>query len=189
METVLLSAITVAIAEIGDKTQFLAILLAARFRKPMPIIAGIFCATLANHLVAALIGVSLGDFLSGPALRWVLGISFLAMAAWTLVPDKADGLPSVRDHWGVFGATIVAFFLVEIGDKTQIATMALAARFHSIGLVAIGTTTGLLAADVPAVFLGEYAAEKLPLRLMRFAAALIFAAFGVLTLLNVGGLF
>ena len=189
METVLLSAITVAIAEIGDKTQFLAILLAARFRKPVPIIAGIFCATLANHLVAAVIGVGIGDFLSGPTLRWVLGISFLGMAGWTLVPDKADAMPRVLDNWGVFGATAVAFFLVEIGDKTQIATMALAARFHSVLLVAAGTTTGLLLADIPAVLVGEFAADRLPLRLMRFIAAAIFAAFGILTLLNVGNFF
>lgn len=189
METILLSALAVAIAEIGDKTQFLAILLAARFRKPLPIIAGIFCATAANHAIAAVIGVSVSQYLSGEFLRWFLGLSFLAMAAWSLVPDKADDNPKLFDQWGVFGATCASFFLIEIGDKTQIATMALAARFHSVVLVTLGTTTGLLLADVPAVYLGELAANRLPLKLMRFTAAAVFAAFGVATLLNVGNFF
>jgi putative Ca2+/H+ antiporter (TMEM165/GDT1 family) len=184
MNAFLISAGLVALAEIGDKTQLLAILLAARFRRPWPILGGILAATVANHLLAATVGALAGAFLQGPWVRWALGLAFIAFAAWTLVPDKIDEDedPKVRGGGSIFASTAIAFFLVEMGDKTQIATVALAARFHEIAWVAAGTTLGMMLADGPAVFLGEVAATRLPLKLMRLLAAFAFAALGVWTL-------
>jgi putative Ca2+/H+ antiporter (TMEM165/GDT1 family) len=181
-----ISAGLVAIAEIGDKTMLLAILLAARFRKPWPILAGILAATLANHGLAATVGVVAGEILKGPWMRWVLGIAFLAFAAWALVPDKLeeDADPKPIGNGSIFLTTAVAFFLVEMGDKTQVATVALAARFHDIFIVAAGTTLGMMAANAPAVFIGEAAASRLPLRYIRWAAAASFAAIGLWVLVR-----
>jgi putative Ca2+/H+ antiporter (TMEM165/GDT1 family) len=173
-----LSALAVAVAEIGDKTQLLAILLAARFRRPLPIIFGILAATLLNHAAAAGLGFLLGDFLKGRAFQVGVGCAFLVMAAWALIPDKEDDAAGERRTGGVFLTTLVAFFLVEIGDKTQIATSLLAARFHQITLVAAGTTLGMMVANVPAVLLGEAAARRIPLRLVRTLAAALFALIG-----------
>jgi len=186
METVLISLAAVAFAEIGDKTQLLAILLAARFRAPIPIILGIFAATAANHSLAALLGVAAGDWLSSGVLSGILALSFLGMAAWTLLPDSLNKEPRLFERWGPFGATLVSFFIIEIGDKTQIATMALAARFHDFLLVAVGTTLGMLIADVPAVYLGEIVARKIPLKWMRITAAVIFLVLGVAAALDWG---
>jgi Ca2+/H+ antiporter, TMEM165/GDT1 family len=186
METLLISAAAVAFAELGDKTQLLAIVLAARFRQPIPIIFGILAATLINHSLAALLGSLAGDLLSEDVLRLVLVISFLAMAVWALLPDRLDSAPKTVNRFGAFGATLVSFFLIEMGDKTQIATMALAARFHSVVLVTAGTTLGMMIADVPAVYLGDIAAHKLPLRLMQIVAALIFLALALAVILDYG---
>ena len=179
LQAFLVSTGLVAIAEIGDKTQLLAMLLAARFRKPAPIIAGIFVATIANHSLAALVGKLAGNFLNGPWFHWVLGIAFLAFAAWALIPDKMDEDESPKSVGGVFITTVVAFFLVEMGDKTQVATIALAARFHEVLWVAAGTTVGMMLANVPAVFLSQAAATRLPLKYIRWAAAASFAAIGL----------
>jgi len=171
----------VAIAEIGDKTQLLALLLAAKFRKPVPIILGVLAATIANHLLAAAVGVAAGAFLQGPWMRWVLGLAFLAFAAWALIPDKFDEekeSPKARGS-SIFLTTLVAFFFVEMGDKTQVATVALAARFHEVFMVAAGTTLGMMIANVPVVLIGEAAAKRLPLKLIRGLAAASFAAIGV----------
>ncbi|MGE5145527.1 MAG: TMEM165/GDT1 family protein [Candidatus Eiseniibacteriota bacterium] len=184
MEAFLVSTGVVAVAEIGDKTQLLALMLAARFRAPLPIIAGIFVATVANHLLAAWAGAAVASWLGAAAMRWILGVSFLVMAGWALIPDKADDEPTVAARAGAFAATAVSFFLIEIGDKTQLATVALAARFNDIALVAAGTTLGMMIADVPAVFIGGFASEKLPLKLIRLVAAALFAALGIAALLN-----
>lgn len=174
----------VAIAEIGDKTQLLSLLLAARFRKPWPILAAILCATVANHLLAAWLGLWLEQWLTPAVLRWALGASFLAMAAWTLIPDKLDDEVSAPTKWGAFLATLVAFFIAEIGDKTQLATTALAARHASVMLVTAGSTLGLLLANAPVVFLGERLMKKLPLDLVRKLAAAAFAILGLATLIG-----
>ena len=189
METIWISALVVAIAEIGDKTQLLAIVLAARFRRPIPIIFGILAATLLNHGLAATLGYWLGKVLSGPVFQIAVGVGFLAMAVWALVPDKEDEEALKRTAGGVFLTTLVAFFLVEIGDKTQIATTLLAARFHTIGLVTVGTTLGMMAANVPAVFLGEAATKIVPLKYVRLTAAIAFAGLGVWILLAGARLF
>jgi putative Ca2+/H+ antiporter (TMEM165/GDT1 family) len=186
MKTLLISAGAVAFAELGDKTQLLAIVLAARFRRPIPIILGILAATLVNHTLAALLGSFAGVFLSEDVLRGVLVVSFVAMAVWALLPDKLDTAPKMFNRFGAFGATLVSFFLIEMGDKTQLATMALAARFHSVVLVTVGTTLGMMIADVPAVYLGDIAAHRLPLRLMRIVAALIFLALALAVILDFG---
>ena len=188
MEPVLISALVVALAEIGDKTQLLAILLATRFRQPLPIIAGILAATIANHLAAATAGYFISGLMQGPWFRIFVGVSFIAMAAWTLVPDKADDGPRSDSRWGAFVTTLISFFLVEIGDKTQIATVALAARFHTIVLVAAGTTLGMMIADVPAVFLGEAATRIVPLKYVRWGSALMFAVLGAWALVEAFGL-
>ncbi|NFV79583.1 TMEM165/GDT1 family protein [Magnetospirillum aberrantis] len=187
MEALLTSTVVVAIAEIGDKTQLLALMLAARFRKPVPIILGILVATLANHALAAALGAAVAAWVGPEIMRWVLGLSFLAMAAWVMIPDKVDDDEGVKGGASAFVATVVAFFLVEMGDKTQIATVALAARFHSLMWVTAGTTLGMMAANVPAVLLGEVAAKKIPLRVVHAVAAALFAILGVLVLLQVGG--
>jgi putative Ca2+/H+ antiporter (TMEM165/GDT1 family) len=181
LQPLLVSTGLVAIAEIGDKTQLLAMLLAARFRKPLPIIAGIFVATIFNHALAAWVGVIAGDFLNGPWMKWVLGIAFIAFGAWALIPDKFEDKDAPRDrpNASVFVTTAVAFFFVEMGDKTQVATVALAARFHQVLWVAAGTTLGMMLANVPAVFLSQAAADRLPLKYIRWAAAASFAALGV----------
>jgi len=184
----LVSAAVVAVAEIGDKTQLLALVLAAKFRKPIPIILGILVATLANHAAAAAVGTWLTRVIGPDVMRWVLGISFIAMGIWTLIPDKPDlddEKPSTKDGWGVFSTTAAAFFLLEMGDKTQIATVALAAKYSNLALVTAGTTLGMMLANVPAVLLGDVAAKKLPLALVRAAAALIFVALGVVALFGV----
>ncbi len=179
METVLISTFLVAIAEIGDKTQLLAIVLAARFKKPVPICLGILAATVANHLLAAMGGYFIADLLSGFWFRIAVSAAFIAMALWTLVPDKMDDDARTHDSTSAFLATLVSFFIVEIGDKTQIATVALAARFHSVALVATGTTLGMLIADIPAVFLAEKASEIVPLNYVRAGAAAIFLVLGL----------
>ncbi|MFQ3596487.1 MAG: TMEM165/GDT1 family protein [Sphingomonadaceae bacterium] len=177
MEAFLVSTLVVALAEIGDKTQLLAILLAARFRQPWPILAGILVATLANHALAALVGAAAAGFLEGDWFRWAVGLGFLAMAGWALVPDRAE-LP-VLSRGGVFLATALAFFLVEMGDKTQVATALLAARFQEVVLVTIGTTAGMMLANAPAVWLGERITQLVPLRVVRMAAAALLAALGL----------
>lgn len=184
MDAFLLSTLAVAIAEIGDKTQLLAIVLAARFKRPWPIIGGILVATLANHALAALAGYWVADLLNGYWFRIVLGFSFIAMAVWALIPDKADDKARGPGRFGVFLTTTVAFFLVEIGDKTQIATVALAAQFREIAWVAAGTTLGMMIANVPAVLLGEVATKFVPLRYVRTGAAVLFAGLGIWVLLD-----
>lgn len=179
METILTSAGVVALAEIGDKTQLLAIVLAARFGKPWPIIAGILCATLLNHAAAATLGFFVAQWLSGQTFRLLVGAAFVVMAGWALIPDKEDDRARSASDRGVFLTTLVAFFFVEIGDKTQIATSLLAAQFHNIALVAAGTTLGMMAANVPAVFLGEAVTRVVPLNVVRMIAAAAFAGFGV----------
>jgi putative Ca2+/H+ antiporter (TMEM165/GDT1 family) len=187
MEPLFVSAFVVAIAEIGDKTQLLAIILATRFKAPLPIIAGILVATLANHALAALAGYWVSDFLSGAWFKYAVAIAFIAMAAWALIPDKADEETKAPARYGVFLTTVVAFFLVEIGDKTQIATVALAARFHTVLLVTAGTTLGMMLANVPAVYLGEAATKVVPLKYVRIGAALVFLALGIWALAEAAG--
>ena len=182
MEPVLISAFVVALAEIGDRTQLLAIVLATRFHKPWPIIAGIFVATLANHGLAATVGFLVADFLHGKWFQILVALSFFATAAWALVPDKDDEEVKQLGHAGVFLTTLVAFFLVEMGDKTQIATVSLAARFHNITRVAAGTTIGMMIANVPAVFLGRAATRIVPMSTVRIGAALVFMGLGAWTL-------
>jgi Ca2+/H+ antiporter, TMEM165/GDT1 family len=187
IESLLVSIGVVALAEVGDKTQLLAFILAARFKKPLPIIAGILCATLVNHGLAGALGAWITANVSAQVLRWVLGLSFIGMAVWTLIPDKIeDEETRVAKRLGVFGATLVTFFLAEMGDKTQIATVALAAHYASPVLVVIGTTLGMLIADVPAVFVGDELAAKIPMKLVHAVAAAIFALLGVATLLGAG---
>ena len=186
MEAFLVSTGIVALAEIGDKTQLLAFLLAAKFRKPVPIIIGILIATLANHGFAGAVGAWVTTLLGPETLRWVLGVSFIAMAIWTLVPDKLDEDDAKLSQLGVFGTTLVAFFLAEMGDKTQIATIALAAQYQSLAMVVAGTTLGMMLANVPAVILGDRIANRIPVRLVHGIAAAIFAVLGVATLLGAG---
>ncbi|WP_374675751.1 TMEM165/GDT1 family protein [Ideonella sp.] len=190
MEAFLVSTGVVALGEMGDKTQLLAIVLAAAFRKPLPIIAGILVATLANHAAAGALGGWVAALLGPTALRWVIGLSFLAMAGWMLVPDEiAEDAGTDTRRFGVFGTTVVAFFLAEMGDKTQIATVALAARYTDVVAVVAGTTFGMMLANVPAVFLGDRIAQKVSMRVVHAIAAAVFAVLGVLTLLDVGQLF
>ncbi|HNE26847.1 MAG TPA: TMEM165/GDT1 family protein [Pseudomonadales bacterium] len=187
MESLLVSTGVVALAEIGDKTQLLAFLLAARFKKPVPIILGILAATLVNHGLAGALGAWITASISPNILRWVLGLSFIGMAIWTLIPDKIEEEESLMaQKLGVFGATLVTFFLAEMGDKTQIATVALAAHYAAPLLVVAGTTLGMLIADVPAVFAGEKLAAKIPMKLVHSIAAGVFAVLGVMTLLGAG---
>jgi putative Ca2+/H+ antiporter (TMEM165/GDT1 family) len=177
----------IALAEIGDKTQLLAFLLATRFKKPIPIILGITLATLINHGLAGAVGAWITANVDQSVLRWVLGVSFIAMAVWTLIPDKIeDEETQLATKLGVFGATFITFFLAEMGDKTQIATVAMSAHYADVLMVVAGTTLGMLIADVPAVFAGDKLATKIPMKLVHRIAAAMFAALGVATLLGVG---
>ncbi|GAA4337609.1 TMEM165/GDT1 family protein [Pigmentiphaga soli] len=182
MEAFLVSTGIVALAEIGDKTQLLALCLAARWRRPWPIVAGIFAATIVNHALAGAVGAWLASAVGPDAMRWILGLSFIAMAVWMLIPDKIDESCETPRGFGVFGATVIAFFLAEMGDKTQIATVALVAQFHAYASVVAGTTLGMMIANVPAVLLGDRLAHRLPVRLVHAVAALIFACLGVIAL-------
>lgn len=187
MESLFVSTGVVALAEIGDKTQLLAFILAARFKKPLPIIAGILVATLLNHGLAGALGAWITATVTPEILRWVLGLSFIGMAIWTMIPDKIEEEETqIAKRFGVFGATLVTFFLAEMGDKTQIATVAMAAHYGTPLLVVIGTTLGMLIADVPAVFVGDKLAAKIPMKLVHSIAASIFALLGVATLLGAG---
>jgi len=186
LEAFLVSTVIVALAEIGDKTQLLSFILAARFRRPWPIVLGILVATIANHAFAGALGTWITSLLGPQTLRWVLGLSFLAMAVWILVPDEFDEKDAKLPRLGVFGATLVAFFLAEMGDKTQIATIALAAQYQAFITVVAGTTLGMMIANVPAVVLGDRIAHKLPIKLVHGIAAAIFAVLGVATLLGMG---
>jgi putative Ca2+/H+ antiporter (TMEM165/GDT1 family) len=188
VEAFLVSTGIVALAEIGDKTQLLALVLAARFRKPVPIILGILIATLVNHALAGAAGAWISAIVGPTAMRWILGLSFVAMAVWTLIPDKYEDEPDTAPRFGVFATTLIAFFLVEMGDKTQIATVALAAKYSSLMGVVAGTTCGMMLANVPAVLLGDVAARKLPMRLVHGIAAAIFLVLGVSVLLGFGSL-
>lgn len=186
MEAFLISTGIVALAEIGDKTQLLAFILAAKFRKPVPIVLGILVATLANHGFAGAVGSWITTLMGPETLRWVLGTSFIAMAAWTLVPDKFDEEDAKLARFGVFTTTLIAFFLAEMGDKTQVATVALAAQYQSLVAVVAGTTLGMMLANVPAVIMGDKIADKMPVKLVHRIAASIFAILGVATLLGAG---
>ncbi len=184
IEAFLISTGIVALAEMGDKTQLLALVLAARFRKPWPIVAGIFVATLANHALAGAVGAWVTTLLGPDVLRWVLGASFIAMAAWMLIPDKLDAEDAATTpRFGVFATTLVAFFLAEMGDKTQIATVMLAARYDAWAAVVAGTTLGMMLANAPVVWLGERITRAVPIRAVHLASAVIFAGLGLFALL------
>lgn len=190
MESLLVSTGVVALAEIGDKTQLLAFILAARFKKPLPIIAGILAATLVNHGLAGALGAWITSAIKPELLRWVLGASFIGMAIWTMIPDEIEeDETQVAKRFGVFGATLITFFLAEMGDKTQIATVAMAAHYATPVWVVIGTTLGMLIADVPAVFVGDKLANKIPMKLVHAIAAAVFAVLGIATLLGAGARF
>lgn len=188
MEAILLSAGAVALAEMGDKTQLLAFLLASRFKKPWPIFWGIFIATILNHSLAGMLGAFVSTTFSPVTIKWGLVISFIAMALWILIPDKEDtselDKASSFNRYGVFGITLVAFFLADMGDKTQIATVALSVKYGSALLVVIGTTIGMLIADVPAIYIGDKLSQKLPLKLVRICSALLFAIIGLTIAFN-----
>jgi Ca2+/H+ antiporter, TMEM165/GDT1 family len=179
LEALLTSTLLVALAEIGDKTQLLAIVLATRFKRPLPIVLGILVATLANHFLAALVGQQAAAILDGVWFHYLVAASFIAMAAWTLIPDKFDDVADKPARFGAFVTTTICFFLVEMGDKTQIATVALGARFADIGWVTAGTTLGMMLANVPAVLLGNQLIKRVPLKAVRIAAALLFLAIGI----------
>lgn len=182
MEAFLVSITTIAVAEIGDRTQLLSLLLAARYRRPWPIIAGILCATLANHAVAGVVGVWFGSLLKPRTLDIVVGISMIVMAIWTLKPDQLDENTGASGTTGAFLATLTSFFIAEIGDKTQIATLALAAAYPSLLAVVAGTTAGMMLANVPVVFLGKAFANRLPLKAIHYGAALLFIVLGLIFL-------
>jgi putative Ca2+/H+ antiporter (TMEM165/GDT1 family) len=181
MEAFLVSTVAVALAEIGDKTQLLALMLAARYRRPWPIVAGIVVATLFNHTLAAALGGWIRTVVPPDILKWLVALSFFAVAIWTLIPDKLedDGKARMFSRFGVFGVTVGSFFLAEMGDKTQIATAVLGARYPSIVPVVAGTTLGMLIADVPAVFAGHLAAHRIPVRVVHAVAAILFVAIGI----------
>ena len=189
MEALFTSTAVVALAEIGDKTQLLAILLATRFKRPLPIILGILVATLANHALAALLGAQAAAFLDSDIFRYVIGASFVAMAAWTLIPDKFEDDDAPKSHAGAFMTTLVAFFLVEMGDKTQVATIALGARFHDVFTVTADTTLGMMIANVPAIFLGHELLKRVDLNKVRMIAAALFLVIGLWVLAQTAGLF
>ena len=185
MQAFLVSTGIVALAEMGDKTQLLSLVLAARFRKPWPIVLGILVATLFNHARAGALGSWVTSSLGPDALRWVLGGSFIAMAIWMLIPDKIDEDAAGATHrWGVFGATLVAFFLAEMGDKTQIATVMLAAEYNAWAMVVAGTTLGMIIANAPVVWFGDRIMRRVPIRAVHMVGAMVFLALGVLALLK-----
>ena len=186
MEAFFVTTAVVAISEIGDKTQLLSFMLAARYRRPLPIVLGIVSATVANHALAAATGVWLRGAIDPAVLRWVLGLSFLAIAAWTLVPDEAGEERPAAERYGVFLVTLVAFFLAEMGDKTQVSTLVLAAKYDAVLTVVAASTLGMLCADVPAVFLAAAMPRAIPLKTVRFAAAVVFAVLGVAALAGFG---
>jgi putative Ca2+/H+ antiporter (TMEM165/GDT1 family) len=183
MEVLFVSTAVVALAEIGDKTQLLALVLALRYRAPLAISLGILAATTANHALASLLGLVAANFLTPEMLRWILAISFIGMALWSLKPDRLEGEPTAGRSLGAFLGTTIAFFLVEIGDKTQLATVALAARYHSVALVTMGTTLGMMIANVPVVLAGQMMGERVPLKLVRRIAALMFLVLGIAALI------
>ncbi len=187
IDAFLTSTAVVTLAEIGDKTQLLAIVLATRFQKPMPIVLGILAATIANHFLAALLGSEVASVLDGPGFRYAVAASFIAMAAWTLIPDKLDDEDQTPARFGAFLTTLIAFFLVEMGDKTQIATIALGARFHDVVPVTMGTTLGMMLANVPAVFLGHEVLKYVPLSIVRIIAAVLFLVIGLWLLAQTAG--
>jgi putative Ca2+/H+ antiporter (TMEM165/GDT1 family) len=187
MEALLTSTAVVALAEIGDKTQLLAIVLATRFKRPAPIILGILIATLANHFLAAFVGQTVANILDGHWFRYVIAISFILMAAWTLIPDKFEDEEQKVGRFGAFLTTLIAFFCVEMGDKTQIATVALGAQFQAVGWVTVGTTLGMMIANVPAVLLGNELIKRVPLKTVRIIAALLFLAIGLWLLVQTAG--
>ncbi len=187
MEAFLVSTGLVALAEMGDKTQLLSLVLAARFKRPLPIILGILVATLANHAMAAGIGGWLASLLSADTLRWLLAGSFIAMGLWLLVPDKLDACDASEPRFGIFAATVVAFFLAEMGDKTQVATVALAAQYASLTAVVAGTTLGMLLANAPVVLAGERITRRIPIKLVHAIAALLFVGLGIGVLLQAAG--
>ncbi len=190
MEAFFVSLVAIFIGEMGDKTQLLALLLAARFKRPVPIVLGILVATVSNHILAALVGHWVATHISAELLRWILGLSFLAIAAWTLTPDQVGENRINYGRFGVFAITVCTFFLAEVGDKTQIATMAIAARYDNIYMVVAGSTLGMMLADIPAVFLGKTATVKFPFKWLRWGAAFIFSALGCAVLGGFGsGLF
>ena len=186
MDAFLISTGLVTLAEMGDRTQLLAFLLAAKFRRPLPIMLGILIATLANHAFAGFLGQWFAELVTPNVLRWVLALTFFAMAAWMMIPDKLDDDTPDNSKYGVLITTIIAFFLAEIGDKTQVATVALAARFDDLLWIVAGTTLGMMIANVPAIYLGDKFADRLPVRLIHLVAAILFVVLGVLTLLGVG---
>lgn len=186
MDAFLVSTGIVALAEIGDKTQLLSLVLAAKYRRPLVISWGILVATLLNHGLAGALGLAVAALIDAQVLRWVLGLSFLAMAIWVLIPDRCDEDDQPKLRLGVFGTTLVAFFLAEMGDKTQIATIALAAQYQALVAVIVGTTLGMMLANVPAVLLGHRIADRLPVRLIHGLAAIVFALLGLSTLLGFG---
>ena len=187
MESLLISCGVVALAEIGDKTQLLALILAARFKKPTPIILGILAATIANHGLAGAVGAWISATVSPDILRWILSLSFIGMAIWTMIPDKIEEEETqIATRFGVFSATLITFFLAEMGDKTQVATVALAAHYAVPLLVVLGTTLGMLIADVPAVFIGDKLANKIPMKVVHSIAAAILAILGLATLIGAG---
>ena len=187
MDPFLISTGSVAVGELGDKTQLLSLILATRLRKPLPIIAGIFAATLVNHLIACSFGEWVGALMTPTILRWVLGISFLAVAVWALIPDKMDENVKTQGHYGVFALTAVTFFMAEMGDKTQIIALALAAKYDALVAVVAGTTLGMMIVNVPTVLFAERATKWVPVKVMRMIAALVYAVLGVLTLLGYSG--
>ena len=184
MESFMISTASIAVGELGDKTQLLCLILATRLRKPVPIIAGIFVATLLNHLGACWVGEWAGKLISAQVLRWVLGISFLAVAAWALIPDKMDEEVKERGNYGVFVLTAVTFFLAEMGDKTQIVALALAAKYNDLVAVVAGTTQGMMIVNIPTVLFAERATEWVPVKVVRVVAAVIYAVLGVVTLMG-----
>ena len=187
MEAFLVSTGIVALAEMGDKTQLLSLVLAARFRKPWPIVLGILVATVVNHGLAGAVGAWVNSFIGPDMMRWILGVSFIAMAVWMLIPDKLDD-DGVTEHsrWGVFGTTVLAFFLAEMGDKTQIATVMLAAQYNAYLWVVLGTTLGMMLANAPVVWLGDKLVKKVPIRMVHIISALIFLTLGVVALFAKG---
>jgi putative Ca2+/H+ antiporter (TMEM165/GDT1 family) len=188
MEAFLISITSVALGELGDRTQFLALLLATQLRRPLAVILGILVATFANHLLAAFVGRWAGSFLSPRILRWTLGISFLALAAWALIPEKPEAALRARDGYGAFMVTVTAFFLAEMGDKTQIVALALAAKYHDLVAVVSGTTIGMMIVNIPTVLLAQHVTRIVPLNWIRVVAASVYAVLGVLTLLGYAGL-